>query len=169
MNKTFNIVFTGVVRVSGIYQTCAVMFDTGWSPRLVYKSTLDDKYRQMYELLGLFPNGFIIVPVVWGPKKFISFEEFSSFISNTSELSKISGPRKIEELDELSMSHGELISADIYNELMTKMVSDVVDNMEEDGTVVAAISIPHWFKQVYEIRREMKEPLTVSNEPSYRR
>ena len=67
------------------------------------------------------------------------------------------------------MSHGELISADIYNEHVAKMVSDVIDNMEEDGTVIAAVSIPHWFKQVYEIRREMKEPLTVSNEPSYRR
>ena len=170
MNKTFNIVFTGTINKCGVKMSCATVFDTGWKPLLVYKSPIQDKNEMIAELLKVYPKGFVIVPVNWGPKHFPSFIEFASFVSNTTDISMISGPRTFEDLKELNVESEPLISADVYNGYIASIVSRAVD-VHCTGfctNVIRPLNLPEWFIPVYKIRRELKEPLVISCDPKHR-
>ena len=147
------------------------MFDSGWKPLLVYKSTDPSKYEMIADLLEQYPGGFIIVDVDWGPTKFSSFDELASFIADTVGRSRISGYKTWRDLEGLTMHHDPLISAELYNSLMDTVVDKLINDDTDRNTrqVIGNIYLPDWFIPVYKIRKLHKEPLEVNSTPRHLR
>lgn len=170
-----NIVFVGVVDKfenfdRRITTKHAVSFDSAWKPIYWYESYDDNMGPLNSNMLLVYPNGFITVDVNWGPPSFKSKEELANFVASTIKLELISGTKTGLQIEKIgNFRYSDLLSSDIYNNVMTKAVNNMMIHNKTLTDLRTSGDVPDWFFPIYLDRVQSRKPLIITQEEINRR
>jgi hypothetical protein len=116
-------------------------------------------------MLLVYPNGFVTVDVNWGPPSFKSKEELANFIASTIKLELISGTKTGLQIEKIgNFRYSDLLSSDIYNNVMTKVVNNMMIHNKTVADLMRAHDVPDWFFPIYLDRMQSRKPLIITQE-----